>query len=293
VRLQNPDLVVFHTLDLARLGVMALFGTRQRMLAHTYDSRPIQRGTVRRLLYSRVSRWYAPDARAKLALRATGLPPERISVLRPFFDSLTVRPKVESRNLLQIPDNRKTFAVVEPSTNDVALLYPILREMVTYDVGYTLVLANPDDDVAAAVRDLSLHSDGQAVVLETDRRTTERDVMARAVGASDAVLELTWDNRISVPAASVYAMKATREVISVDTTDSRDVLGDNGVYLPGTASTQIRTALRDYTYDQDRAARLRVSADANFGLQRISDLRQSYANNLPIRSRERDGLPST
>jgi len=280
VRLRNPDLVVFHSLDLARLGVMGLYGTRQRMIAHRYASRPVRRGTVKRMAYSRVSLWVVPDQRGKLALQATGIEEPRIKVLRPPIRRVPPRPTKAARDDLRIPPGKTTLLVMEPTVEEIEVLTPVIETLSSADEGYTLVISDPVEEVRERVLTLAQPTGGRVTVVEDKPEAT-------LLGAADALVELKWDSTESVRTEAVLAMKGRRDVIALDSDAAKETLGDDGVFVASTDPTQVIPALRGYAPDADRRQRLYVRAEDRFGLDKVGDHAAAYTEAAPLRSDSR------
>ena len=301
VRLQNPDLVIFHTptLDeeMARIAVGALHGTRQRMMTYRYDARPVQRGTLRRIVLSRISLWVVPTLPAARVLEAAGIDRERIRVLRPPVRRPQAIPQDDAREALSIPTGKPVVSIVDPSPSEVALLAPTLQLMQDYEQPYSLVIADPSEAVTPLVTPLVQGSGGQAVVVLTEAPETVQPGTpalvgsqplreAQLVAAADATLVLDWDQSVRRPA--IQAMMGAREVLTVSTEESLEATGDKGTYIQAGTPAQVTSSLAAYTPDSAKATEAATFARQEYDeAEKTKDHRQAHLDTLPVRARTR------
>jgi len=279
-RLINPDLVIFHSMELSRLGVMGLYGTRQRMLAHRYGARPVRRGVIKRLAYSRISLWVVPDFRGKNALMAAGIEEPRIKVLRPPIQKVQQRPAAQARADLGVQPAETTLVVMEPTVEEIEVLTPVINNLASSDEGYQLIIADPAEEAAEQVISLAQPAGPRVTVVESKPEEM-------LINAADAVLELSWDRSESVRTEAVLAMGAKKEVIALDSGSSRETLGPDGIYVASTDPTQVIPALRGYAPDPARRQRLYARGEAQFGLNKVNDHADAYKELAPLRSDSR------
>jgi hypothetical protein len=302
-RLQNPDLVIFHTPThdeaMARIAVAALHGTRQRMMTYRYDSHPVQRGTLRRIVLSRISMWVVPTAPAGRVLEAAGIDRERIRVLKPPVRQPLPIPQQKAQAELGIPGGKPVVTVVDPSAAEVALLAPTLQRMESYDQSYTLVIANPSDDVLTTLSPLIKGSGGQAILLQTDARVDDglqpvdpllEHRESQLVAASDATLALEWTQSVRRPA--IKTMMGERELLVPSTEDSRDATGGMATFIQADTPAQVTSTLSAFSPDPAKALAGATFARQEYDeVQRVADHGRVYADTLPVRARSR-GTPA-
>jgi len=303
-RLLNPDIVIFHSDALARLGVMALYGTRARMLVHRYEDKPIPRGVIKRMVYSRISLWFVPNVRGGQVVEAMGIPRERIRLLRPFYRPNTAQSRSQARTALDIPKDRKVFVAHESTITDMDVLRPLLVGARVQDPGYSVIVSNPDPTIAteliSLVRQLPrmraqlyINDPENNQVVETVNGPTQLAAVPEEVygnliaGAADAMLEPTWGDNTVVRDSAVLGMTVQREVVAVRTNNSVDVLGDEGTYFAGLHPTQVRQALGDFTPTPAKAAALKQRADTRYGLNNMDVQAGKYLFAAPARARLR------
>ena len=324
VRRTNPDLVVFHSDRLTRLGTYGLYGTRTWMHAHRYSSTPIQRGIIRRAAYSRISLWFVPTIQGSRALEAVGIPRERIRVIRPPFAPFQKRNRAEARNELGIAAGSKVILVDEPDTEEVEALTPLLTLMQGQETGYTVLISNPSASVAETVTQLAGPTEGQALVVQpvvpnnqqykeegpdlspelnqtlipeaniaepaavqADALLVDETVYKETIlGAADAVLALAWTGEVSVKEIAIQAMQDSVEVITLDNEVTHEAVGDGGVYIADTAPAALHQTLLQFTPNVARQ-QLLVTQAAEYGVANISDHLQAYGSMSPTRSQDR------
>jgi hypothetical protein len=307
VRLQNPDLVVFHTPTqdeaMARIAVGALHGTRQRMMTYRYDARPVQRGTLRRVVLSRISMWVVPTAPAGRVLEAAGIDRERIRVLRPPVRRPRTIEKGRARAELEIPTGKPVVTVSSPSASEVALLAPTLERMQDYEQGYTLVVSDASEPALTTIAPLVAASQGQAVLVQTEQPSLTSlqpglptpvllDRSELLASASDAALVLDWDQ--SVKQSAIEIAMSGREILTVRTEESEEATGDTATFIQADTPAQVTSALTSYAPDaakgQGTAAFVRQEYDED---SRVKDHRQAHLDTLPVRARQRgDAVPA-
>jgi len=307
VRLQNPDLVVFHTPTqdeaMARIAVGALHGTRQRMMTYRYDARPVQRGALRRIVLSRISMWVVPTAPAGRVLEAAGIDRERIRVLRPPVRRPRTIERDKARRRLNIPTGKPVVTVSSPSPDEAELLVPTLELMQDYEQGYTLVVSDANETVLTTVAPLVAASQGQAVLVQTNEPelTSLQPTLPAPVAldrgellasASDAALVLDWDQ--SVPQTAIEIAMGGREILTVRTEESEEATGGTATFIQADTPAQVASSLTSYAPDpakgQGAAVFVRQEYDED---SRTKEHRQVHLDTLPIRARQRgDAVPA-